>query len=98
MPRPRTNARKAPERREVILTRGALLGFAIFTVCIILGAGFAFWDARNLEQERQERRRQINQAFLTNCRNREREVAAINKRIGLPPTGVNCRKLPVFNK
>jgi hypothetical protein len=76
--------------------RGAVIGLIVCFLGLFAVVLFLFFDNRALEQERQDRQKQVSAAFLTNCMNREHEVAIIFRRLGLPPTGVRCAELPVF--
>jgi hypothetical protein len=81
-----------------LVTRGVLVGLIVCIAGLVAAISLLFVQNRALEQERQDRARQDVASFLKNCRNREREIAAINKVLGLPPTGVNCMNLPVIKK
>lgn len=81
---------------QLSITNGALAGFALCFLALFALVAAGLYDFHRLDTERRDRNRQVNQAFLTNCRNREREINRINRRLGLPPTGVRCSQLPVF--
>lgn len=83
--------------RQVTITNGAALAFVCCFLGVFVALGLLWHTARNLEQERAQRQRQDDAAFLANCRNREHEIAVINRLLHLPPTGVDCSKLAVFS-
>ncbi len=102
MPRPRARPVEArerpPEVRNLTITNGAFVAFSVCLVMLIAVAAFLVYQDWQLGNERGERRRQVNEAFLLNCMNREREIGQLRRKLGLPPTRVKCTSLPVFGK
>jgi len=78
------------------VSRRVLIGMGICIIALFISILLLYLNGRALEQERQDRQKQVNAAFLTNCMNREHEVGVIYRKLGLPPTGVRCLELPVF--
>ncbi len=82
--------------RHLEITNGALVAFSVCIILLIGVAAFLIYQDWQLGNERHERQQQVNAAFLLNCTNREREIGQLRRKLGMPPTGVNCSHLPVF--
>ena len=80
------------------MTYRAAWVFVLWFLFVAAGVLFTVYEQHRLDDERSNRNQQVNQAFLLNCMNREREIGELRRKLGLPPTGVQCKALPVFEQ